>query len=167
MRKAILIVLLCVFLCGCTIKAQSDVKLNDNKEHLSAIKNIVAAEKVEKPQDKIKYLENSYNNYLNSKNDEFLAASQAIAIGKEYYKINQYEKALNWFEKARPYYEKTNYKKLGALPIYLGDVNVALGNYMSAMELYTEAYENLCSEINELNQNHCNDLYKKIQNLMS
>lgn len=221
MRKAILIVLLCVFLCGCStrIKPQEQIinqqkdeqtnlvtenkincmdlekktwnlydvgkridyeqrkkeinyyydactRPNTDRWYSLGLEAIIAAEQAETEENKIKYLEYSYANFSKSlKSDGFMAASQAIATGKEYYKINQYEKALEWFEKAKPYYQKTKHTKLGALPVFIGDVYLALECPMTAIELYSEAYENLCTEINNLNYDHCAEISQKINQI--
>lgn len=139
------------------------VRENQDRWYALGLVAIEVSNQAESKQDKIKYLQISYENFNKSTIDDgFLTALQAIAIGKEYFKNDDYDNALKWFEKARFYYDKTNHTKLGALPEYIGDIDFAMGSYMTANGLYSEAYNNLCQEINYRNQEKCNTLITKI-----
>ena len=138
---------------------------NHDRWYSLGLEAIIVADQAETEQNKIKYLQLSHYNFAKTvKDDGFMAASQALAVGKEYYKINEYENALDWFEKARLYYDKTNHTKLEALPIFIGDTYLAMGQLMTATEFYSEAYENLCTETSSYSRNHCAELSDKMNN---
>lgn len=139
---------------------------NHDRWYSLGLEALIVADQVETEQEKIKYLQISYNNFAKSvKDDGFMAGLEAIAVGKEYYKINQYDEALKWYEKAKPYYEKVSHSKLGYLPVWMGDAYMAMGDYGSAYVLYNEGLDNFVNDINPLAQEHIEEIRGKIEKI--
>ncbi|OED38488.1 hypothetical protein AB832_04575 [Flavobacteriaceae bacterium (ex Bugula neritina AB1)] len=87
----------------------------------------------------LSYQKESLELFRQLKDPEGIAVVQE-SMGSIYEDLEQYELAYSFFEKAYTYFEKT--EKTGTINVLnnLGDVNRKTGNYTSALEYTTKAY---------------------------
>ena len=117
---------------------------------------------------KMHYLKIAYDNFkLTSVDDGFLAASEALAIGRKYYELKDWEHALVWMNKAIPYYQKSRRTMIKSLPMYIGDVYLEKNDYLNAQKMYKEALRNFEDDKDVRGRRTYSEISEKLQKVTS